>query len=84
MSDVITQKTVQMTVADYRAAANEALEYAVGLLRHEPAEEMGRGGRMRQAAEFLRAADTFNGHANMMENFGPRFDEALIEVYPSA
>lgn len=82
MADEITQKVVQMTVADYRNAANEAREYAVALLRHEPANELGAGGRMLQAAEFLRAADTFNGHANVMEMFGPAFDGTMIEVYP--
>lgn len=66
--------TVTMTAHDWRNLANEAVESAVCLAMLNP-RELGRDGRLERAAALLRAADTFNGRANLLDLSG--FSDAV-------
>lgn len=68
---------IEVTPADWRAAADEATEHAVGWL-HQPGYILGRAGALNKAAQLLRDADTFRGHANTLE-ITRGIDSAIIE-----
>lgn len=74
------EKKVQMTPEDWRKAADEAVEQAVGWMHSDDKMVGARANALRRAAEFLRAADTFRGHANMLEIEGG-VDETTVEVW---
>lgn len=76
----MTNKKVEMTAADWRCAAEDAIERAVGWIRSDDKMIGARNNALRQAAELLRAADTFNGRANMLEIFQEGPDTAEVET----
>lgn len=78
MTATITKKRLVMTPGDYRAAAKESVGYAVEILRDE-AQDWGRSGRLKSAAELLDAADTFERRAGVMENFDHSPDTVDVE-----
>jgi hypothetical protein len=79
MSDALTEKRVSITPREWRKLAEEAREHAVGWAA-QGQNEIGYSSRLAKAAEMLRAADTFEGRAANLENFGPDSDDATIEV----
>ena len=79
MTDLLTEKKVSMTPAKWRELAQECREHAVGWAA-QGKNEIGYSSRLAHAAEMLRAADTFEGRAATLENFGPDADEAVVEA----
>ena len=67
---------VSMHPDDWRRVAEEAVEHAIGWLHQ--ADAMSRAGAIERAGSLLRAADAFNGRANMLE-LGSNFDFVTVE-----
>jgi hypothetical protein len=79
----IVDKTVVVGPSEWRKAANQAVTEAVGWLFDGNTKITSQSDRLKNAAELLRAADTFNGRANMIENgfADADADTAVVEVW---
>lgn len=72
----LTEMRVTMDAEAWRAVGRKAQEAAVALLAGGDSVD-----RMVKAAELLRAVDTFNGHANMMDMSGQENDETIVAAW---
>jgi len=77
----IVEKDVTMGAAEWRQFAEKARATAVRYINDDAMLEPGGASRgMIAAADLLRAAKTFDGHANMLEMFGGS-DAAKVDVW---
>lgn len=75
----LTEMTVTMDADAWRTAAENAKAKAVALLAGGTSVQ-----RYTEAAALLRAVDTFNGHANMMDMLGDGPDTAVVAAWDLA
>jgi hypothetical protein len=77
----IVEKTVVVGPAEWRKASDQARLEAVSWLFDGNTKITSKSDRLKNAAELLRAADTFAGRANMLENFNEDPDIAVVEEW---
>lgn len=78
---IIVEKPVVVGPDEWRKAGEQARMEAVSWLFDGNTKITTKSDRLKNAADLLRAADTFNGRANMLENFSEDPDTAVVEVW---
>lgn len=76
----LVEESVTMGAAEWRAAAAEARIAAV-VAMHGHTAPYGAASRLNAAAQYLRDARTFDGHANDIEMLGSEPNTAMVEKW---